>query len=48
MQHPPVPDERTAKDRLTNKEKRALDRLHLDIYNELRQAAEAHRQVSKY
>ena len=39
-------DYRTAKDRVTNEEKRALDRLHNDIYNEARQAAEAHRQVS--
>lgn len=38
-------DERKAKDRFTNEEMRALDRLHNDIYNEARQAAEAHRQV---
>lgn len=38
----------TAKDRVTNEEKRALDRLHNDIYNEARQAAEAHRQTRKY
>lgn len=38
-------DGRTAKDRFTNEEKRALDRLHNDIYNEARLAAEAHRQV---
>ena len=31
--------------RVTNEEKRALDRMHLDLYNEVRQAAEAHRQV---
>lgn len=38
-------DDRTAKDRFTNEEKRALDRMHNDIYNEVRLAAEAHRQV---
>ena len=31
--------------RETNEEKRALDRLHNDIYSDVRQAAEAHRQV---
>lgn len=46
----PVPkqyakDDRTAKDRFTSEEKRALDRMHYDIYNEVRLAAEAHRQV---
>lgn len=45
MQHPAVNDDRTAKDRFTSEEKRALDRLHNDIYNEVRLAAEAHRQV---
>ncbi|XP_055849974.1 methionine aminopeptidase 2 [Episyrphus balteatus] len=47
----PIPkdvDERTAKDRFTNEEKRALDRMHTDIYNELRHAAEAHRQTRQY
>ncbi|XP_063700839.1 methionine aminopeptidase 2 [Culicoides brevitarsis] len=50
MKHP-VPqgvDERTAVDRFTSEEKRNLDRLHLDIYNELRHAAEAHRQTRKH
>ncbi|XP_058449511.1 methionine aminopeptidase 2 [Malaya genurostris] len=42
------PDATTAKDRFTSEEKRALDRMHLDIYNELRQAAEAHRQTRQY
>ncbi|BET00320.1 Methionine aminopeptidase [Nesidiocoris tenuis] len=41
-------DDRTAKDRFTNEEKRALDRLHNDIYNEARQAAEAHRQTRQH
>ena len=31
--------------RVTNEEKKALDRSQLDIYNDFRQAAEAHRQV---
>lgn len=35
----------TAKDRMTNEEKRALDRANNYIYQEVRQAAEAHRQV---
>ncbi|KAJ8047458.1 Methionine aminopeptidase 2 [Holothuria leucospilota] len=39
---------RTAAWRMTNEEKRALDLAHEDIYNDLRQAAEAHRQVRKY
>lgn len=38
-------DERSARDRFSSEEKRAIDRLHNDIYNEVRQAAEAHRQV---
>ena len=31
--------------RETNEEKRAMDRMHNDIYSDVRQAAEAHRQV---
>ena len=46
MEYPLVGDSRTAKDRFTSEEKRALDRLHNDIYNEVRHAAEAHRQVT--
>lgn len=45
QQYLPSKDDRTAKDRFTNEEKRALDRMHNDIYNEVRLAAEAHRQV---
>lgn len=45
MEYPLVGDSRTAKDRFTNEEKRALDRLQNDIYSEVRLAAEAHRQV---
>lgn len=41
-------DERTAKDRFSSEEKRALDRLQQDVYQEIRQAAEAHRQTRKY
>uniref|UniRef100_A0A0K8TSP2 Methionine aminopeptidase 2 n=1 Tax=Tabanus bromius TaxID=304241 RepID=A0A0K8TSP2_TABBR len=46
--HPPVPDDRTAKDRFTSEEKRALDQMHNDIYSEVRHAAEAHRQTRQY
>lgn len=38
----------TAKQRVTSEEKRALERAQADIYNDIRQAAEAHRQVRKY
>lgn len=34
--------------RVTNEEKRALDRAHLETYKEARLAAEAHREVRKY
>lgn len=46
MEYPTLKDGRTGKDRFTSEEKKAIDRLHNDIYNEARQAAEAHRQVS--
>ncbi|XP_023950891.2 methionine aminopeptidase 2 [Bicyclus anynana] len=50
MEHGPAEgiDERTAKDRFSSEEKRALDRMHNYIYQEIRQAAEAHRQTRKY
>ncbi|XP_062530960.1 methionine aminopeptidase 2 isoform X2 [Bombyx mori] len=50
MDHGPAEgiDERTAKNRFTSEEKRALDRLHKDIYQEIRHAAEAHRQTRKH
>ncbi|XP_032667486.1 methionine aminopeptidase 2 [Odontomachus brunneus] len=50
MDYPSVTrvDDRTAKDRFTSEEARALDRMHNDIYNEARQAAEAHRQTRKH
>lgn len=41
-------DDRTAVDRFTSEEKRALDRMQNDIYNEVRLAAEAHRQTRQY
>lgn len=47
LEHPSK-DDRTAKDRFTSEEKRALDRMHNDIYNEVRLAAEAHRQTRQY
>ncbi|XP_022124858.1 methionine aminopeptidase 2 [Pieris rapae] len=50
MEHGPAEgiDERTAKDRFSSEEKRALDRMHQDIYQEIRHAAEAHRQTRKH
>ncbi len=47
VEYPVVADDRTAKDRFTSEEKKALDRSQMDIYNEVRCAAEAHRQVIK-
>lgn len=41
-------DERTAKDRFTNEEKKAIDAAHSDLYNEVRLAAEAHRETRQY
>lgn len=48
LMHPTFTDDRKAKDRFTSEEKRALDRLHTDTYNELRLAAEAHRQTRQH
>lgn len=48
LRHPTFTDDRKAADRFTSEEKRTLDRLHTDIYNELRLAAEAHRQTRQY
>lgn len=48
QEYPTAKDDRTAKDRFTSEEKRALDRMHNDIYNEVRLAAEAHRQVNPF
>lgn len=41
-------DARTAKDRFTNEEKKAIDAAHSDIYNDIRLAAEAHRETRQY
>ncbi|XP_039748712.1 methionine aminopeptidase 2 [Pararge aegeria] len=50
MDHGPAEgiDDRTAKERFASEEKRALDRMHNYVYQEIRQAAEAHRQTRKY
>jgi methionyl aminopeptidase len=50
MDYPPAAgiDEQKAKDRFTSEEARALDRMHNDIYNEARLAAEAHRRTRKH
>lgn len=47
-QYPVVKDKDDNLNRFTSEEKRALDRMHNDIYNELRQAAEAHRQTRQH
>lgn len=41
-------DGRTAEQRFGTEEKRALDRAQIDMYNEIRCAAEAHRQTRQY
>lgn len=51
MNHPipkDLADDRKAKDRFSSEEKRTLDRMHTDIYQELRHGAEAHRQTRQY
>ncbi|XP_078051389.1 methionyl aminopeptidase und isoform X1 [Augochlora pura] len=50
MEHPPAAgvDDRMAKERFSSEEARAFDRMSNDIYNEARQAAEAHRQTRKH
>jgi len=48
MEHPIAQTDTTAKNRFTSEEARAVDRLQLDMYNEIRQAAEAHRQTRQY
>ncbi|XP_071810183.1 methionine aminopeptidase 2-like isoform X1 [Asterias amurensis] len=47
VEHPEV-NGRTAAWRMTSEEKKALNSAHNDVYNDLRQAAEAHRQVRKH
>jgi len=41
-------DDRTAVDRFTSEEKKAIDATQEDVYNELRLAAEAHRETRQY
>merc|ERR1719491_2721646 len=43
MDHPIAQADTTAKNRFNSEEARAIDRLQLDMYNEIRCAAEAHR-----
>lgn len=44
----PGKDERTASDRMSNEEKKALDASLQEMWQDYRRAAEAHRQVRKY
>jgi methionyl aminopeptidase len=48
MEHPILDDDSKAKNRYNSEEARAIDRLQLDMYNEVRQAAEAHRQTRQH
>lgn len=48
MEYPQCQNDQTAKDRFSSEEKRALDKLHNDMYNQARHAAEAHRQVRRH
>jgi len=48
LEHPLAASDTTAKNRFTSEEARAIDRLQLDMYNEIRQAAEAHRQTRQH
>ena len=49
MEYPDVwKDGRTAKERFGTEERKALDKAQLDMYNEVRQAAEAHRQTRQH
>ncbi|XP_040569547.1 methionine aminopeptidase 2 [Lepeophtheirus salmonis] len=48
MEYLPLKDGSMAMDRMTGEERRALDRSQIDMYNEVRQAAEAHRQTRQY
>lgn len=41
-------DDRTAKDRFTSEEKKAIDATQEEVYNEIRLAAEAHRHTRQY
>ncbi|XP_049952397.1 methionine aminopeptidase 2-like [Schistocerca serialis cubense] len=48
MDYPAIGDYRTARQRVTSEEQKAIDRMNVDIYNEFRIAAEAHRQTREY
>lgn len=48
MDHHIAQDDRKAADRFSSEEARAIDRAQLDMYNEIRQAAEAHRQTRQH
>ena len=48
MDHHVAMDDRKAADRFSSEESRAIDRAQLDMYNEIRQAAEAHRQTRQH
>ena len=48
MEHHIAKDDKKAADRFTSEESRAIDRAQLDMYNEIRQAAEAHRQTRQH
>ena len=48
MDHHIANDDKKAADRFSSEEARAIDRAQLDMYNEIRQAAEAHRQTRQY
>ncbi|KAG8194817.1 hypothetical protein JTE90_017256 [Oedothorax gibbosus] len=41
-------DSRTAKDRFSSEEKKAIEQMEQDIYKDIRQAAEAHRQTRQH
>ncbi|XP_059169686.1 methionine aminopeptidase 2-like [Physella acuta] len=48
MEYPTEQDNRTAKNRMTDEEKKMLDKSHSHLYEDMRLAAEAHRQTRKY
>uniref|UniRef100_A0A914CUZ3 Methionine aminopeptidase 2 n=1 Tax=Acrobeloides nanus TaxID=290746 RepID=A0A914CUZ3_9BILA len=48
MEYKPGKDDRTAINRMTNEEKKALDHSYEEIYKEFRRGAESHRQTRKY
>ncbi|MGH0121598.1 UNVERIFIED_CONTAM: hypothetical protein FKN15_006575 [Acipenser sinensis] len=47
-EYPSTQDGRSAAWRMTNEEKKVLDKANEEVWNDFRQAAEAHRQVRKY